>query len=338
MTEAKDIWYSRLKKIIRKYGIDTNSTREITIPSLQPSTHVYEVTNPYLRTHSTHIIETEAANRIISSPSLVGWQLSEKCFEAAREAVAAIHHLTDIDEFLPDRTVYCAFDRAGPYYGIHTVLGMIEGLEVRTVSERPRYTTKSYINHLKKIVEIKHGTTNFRQLPRNKDLHAIIEDTGASGKTFLAGVPELVMQCKKAGSRIGEMTVYGFQSSRAMRVLRNLERELDLKINTFPMVGIMGISENMYDMPLYGFNKRGHRSTVHQETLLRILQEYKYSPLVDIDVVGDWSAKFINIPTHLTNTIERLETRMKVEKFERWQVELALQELRRLRTALLRFE
>lgn len=340
MTLSKhEDWQSRVDKLILGHKIDTASTRPIEISSLKSSTHIFEVTRADLRTHKTFIIETEAGNKILSRPSLVGSQLSEECIEAAVEAVKAMFHLTEINEFPPSCVVYYAILRAGPYYTRHTALNIIRGTGVITVTARPRYITPSYLDHTgERKVEVMEGTLDFEKLPRDKHLYVVTDDTGASGQTYNVAVRRLIEECEKMGSSVKFLDVYGFHSCIAVQILKVLEKEFGIKINLFCIGGITDLAPNNYDMPFYGFLGRGENgrgSVVDRSTLLRLLPQY--SPLQDIDPAGDWSARSIDIETHLRHSWDRLNARMKEGNFEEWEAVLARAELKRLEEALKKY-
>ena len=327
-------WISRVEKIIDEHQIDTSSTRPIEISSLKSSTHIFEVTRENVKTNKTFIIETEAGNKIVSRPSLVGSELSEECTEAAVEAVKAIFHLTEIKDFPQNAIAYYAILRAGPYYARHTAFNIITNGKVATVTSRPRYTTPSYLNHTgERRVEVMEGSVDFKKLPQGKALYIVTDDTGASGKTFKVAIPKLIEECEKAGSNVKVLDVYGFLSCISVKILKEMEKEFGIKVNLFCIGGITDLAPNNYDMPFYGFKDRGDNgrgSIIDKSTLLRLLPQYP--PVIDIDPVGDWSARFIDIESHLRHTVDRIKAAM--EKSSGWEVESAKSELARLELAL----
>jgi hypothetical protein len=327
-------WISRVEKIIDEHQIDTNSTRPVEISSLKSSTHVFEVTRPDLKTNKTFIIETESGNKIIARPSLVGSELSEECTDAAVEAVKAMFSLTEIKDFPQNAIAFYAILRAGPYYARHTAFNIITNGKVSTVAARPRYTTPSYLNHTgERRVEVMEGSVDFKKLPSGKELYIITDDTGASGKTFKVAIPTLIEECEKAGSSVKVLDVYGFLSCISVKILKDMEKEFGIKVNLFCIGGITDLAPNNYDMPFYGFRNRGDNgrgSVIDKSTLLRLVPQYP--PLIDLDPVGDWSARFIDIESHVRHTIDRIKSVM--DNSDGWEVESAKSELERLELAL----
>ena len=337
MTDFKQMdWESFADKLIKEHRIDVKSTKPIEISSLKSSTHVFEVTRPDLKTHKTFIIETEAGNKIIRRPSLIGSQLSEVCAEAAVETVNAMFHLTEIKDFPPTSVIFYAIYRAGPYYARHTALNIIRGTKVSTVTARPRYITPSYLDHTgERKVIIKEGTLDFSKTPTKKPLYVVTDDTGASGQTYKVAVQTLIEQCEKVGSTVEVLDVYGFHSCVAVKILKDLEKKFGIKINLFCITGITDLAPNNYDMPLYGDKNRGDNgrgSVVDRSTILRMLPQYP--PLLDIDPAGDWSARFIDIETHLHHTRDRIKAQLENVVAENWEKEVVKKELERVETAL----
>jgi len=337
LTNFKDVdWESFADNLIKEHRIDTKSTKSIPISSLKASTHVFEVTRSDLKTHKTFIIETEAGNKIIQRPSLVGSQLSEVCADAAVETVKAMFHLTEIKDFPPTSVIFYAIYRAGPYYARHTALNIITGSKVNTVTARPRYITPSYLDHTgERKVIIKEGTLDFKKLPTGKPLYVVTDDTGASGQTYKVAIPTLIEQCERAGSTVEVLDVYGFHSCVSVKILKELEKQFGIKINLFCITGITDLAPNNYDMPLFGDKDRGDNgrgSVVDKSTILRMLPNYP--PLLDIDPAGDWSARFIDIDTHLHHTLDRIKAQLDGKPAENWEKEVVKKELERVENAL----
>jgi hypothetical protein len=338
--QTQELLSSFVDNLIQTYGIDTNSTRELKIPSLKPSTHVYEVLKPELTTTATYIIETKATNEVISHPSLVGSHLLEKCVAGAGELVRAMACLTELYRLDPKDIIYLKVLRAGPYYGRQIAYSLIRNLDLRTVEARVRYTTPSKGEHADKKAEIKEASTDFSELESGRLFYAMADDTGASGKTWEKFIPRCVEEIRKVGSDVRKLDVYGFQSVVALEKLKELEKKLDIKIIAFCIGGIAGIDDRLYDIPLYGPKVRGlhgRGSTVDRSTITRLLQTYP--PILDLDAVGgDFSARFLDIETHLRQTIDRVNERLNGNSYEEWQNQVAKEELKRLEDALSKYE
>lgn len=320
--------------VIEKYGIDIKSTRERKSSFVSATTHIYELTNEKFRTARTFIVETDSGNKIVSHPSLVGSYLNEKCSEAAAEVVRATPGLTGINDFPPKHIIYFGILRAGPYYNRKSAYELIKSTDLSVVTARVRYKDASKGNHTEeRVPEIVESTVNMRKLPHNAHLYVMVDDTGASGKTFDVALRRLANECTNVGSTIDEMDVYGFESGETMRVLKGLEEDLDTKINTFAIGAITGLRKNGYDMPILELSDCICNSIVDRETLGRLLPSY--APVMDKDTVGDWSARFFDIETHLKDTIAALEYRMAEPRFnKKWQQVLAKQEMKNLQNSL----
>jgi hypothetical protein len=340
-----------IDRMIQENKIDVDSTRIVKTrkAELRKTTKIYEVT----RTETpTFIIDTPMAREIACYPHLVGELLEQRSREAAAEALPTIMELSDIGK--PNGRSEIVFEqilRAAPGYKLQDIAPRALGSMCKTVYLRPRYTHKSYRDHdgvVQREIEIVHQ--EFSQFPKGKRIVLVMQDTVASGRSGEISIDATLKHCEESGCKIEKWILYGFISEYGLGVLCRIAKQHDIPLIVFAMGNLTALSENSYDMPLYGVDE-AHWQKTHAirkigSTIDRTsLKDYLPYFVPGSDQPGDWSARQLNlfngisyepgdIVGHLNNSIRLIRSLCEIGCFEPWQQRIAEKELDDLQKTL----
>jgi len=348
MKEPNRETYDRL---VQEYGIKTDLTRRVKLKTdkLGKRTRIFhlERSGP-----PTFIIDTPMARDIACYPHLVGESVEHASRKAAAEALPAILELSNMHRKGEDpEIVFEQILRAAPGYKLQDVVPKVLGRSYRTVYLRPRYTHRSYRDHdgtIQREIEIVHQ--QFSEFPNGKKIALIMQDTVASGRSGEVSIKATLDYCSRTGCKIAKWILYGFISEYGLDVLYRIARENDISMFAFAMGNLTALSNNNYDMPLYGVDEAHWEKTHTIRKLGSIidrssLEEYVPHFVPGSDQPGDWSArqtKLFNgisyepgdIVGHLNNSIRLIKSLCEIGSFESWQQRIAENELGLLQKTL----
>jgi len=343
--------HKTLDRLVREYGINTDLTRRVKLKTkkLGKRTRIFQLerSGP-----PTFIIDTPMARDIACYPHLVGESVERASRKAAAEALPAILELSDTRRKGGDlEIVFEQILRAAPGYELQDVAPKVLGRSYRTVYLRPRYTHRSYRDHdgtIQREIEIVHQ--QFSEFPNGKKIALIMQDTVASGRSGEVSVKATLEHCNRTGCKIEKWILYGFISEYGLDVLYRIARENDISMFAFAMGNLTALSNNNYDMPLYGVDEAHWQKTHIIRKLGSIvdrssLEEYVPHFVPGSDQPGDWSArqtKLFNgisyepgdIVGHLNNSIRLIKSLCEIGSFEPWQQRIAENELGLLQKTL----
>lgn len=348
MSNVSEFCESSVDSVIQEYGINVDATRPIILKRAKVSerTRIYQVENASVR---SYLIDTPMTRRIACHPHVVGKELENLSLEAAEKTLPAILELSEIGRH--DEIVFEQILRAAPGYKLHEAArGQIDSL--RTVYIRPQYTHTSYREHDGMIhQQLRVVYEDFSELPKGKEISLVMQDTVASGRSGEIAIKAALDHCERVGSRIKKWIVYGFVSSRGLKVLEEVAKSRGLSLVAFAMGNLTALCSNNYDMPLYGVDESLWKRTrsIHKLGALvdrSTLADYVREFIPGADQPGDWSARQLklftgvghedgNIRDHLENSARLIESLMTVGNFVDWQKKLALEELGRIKEQLI---
>jgi hypothetical protein len=348
MTNVPQIRESLVDSIIQEYGINVDATKQITLSNAQISarTRIYEAHHASVR---SYLIDTPMTRRIACHPHVVGEQLDELALQAAEEALPIILELCKFER--DEQLVFEQILRAAPGYKLHAAAEKLLHGSFRTVYVRPQYTHTSYREHDGMVQrQLRVVYENFSELPKDRDISLIMQDTVASGRSGEVAIKALLDQCESARSRIKKWILYGFISSYGLTVLEKIATSHDIPLIAFAMGNLTTLCSNNYDMPLYGVDEslwdKKHLisklgALVDRDTLTEYMREF----IPGADQPGDWSARQLklftgvghedgNICGHLVNSARLIKSLMSIGYFADWQKDLAVEELGKIEEQL----
>ncbi|HDH07216.1 MAG TPA: hypothetical protein ENF87_02485, partial [Thermoproteales archaeon] len=224
------------------------------------------------------IVDFHDAREIATRPELVGKLFLEMNYRTAVFAGKAILNLLDIRD-----CVFVHVLRASPGYMLSKALK--REVEMYEMKLRAFYTKPSTGDHTEAKVKVRYVTT-----PSRFSDTIIIADTIASGKTM-----EAVLKKVLKIEEVDRIILYGFISKNGLeRIEKTFKNVAELYF--FVLEDLTALSENHYDMPLYGpdleaFSKRRKikllGSIVPYEALEGMLPYY----VPGLDQPGDWSER-----------------------------------------------
>ena len=334
--------------IISEFEIDVESTRPIRVQGTDTDTNIFKVDRPDL-IEELYIVDTPQGRRIACHPHIVGEELKTLASDAALEAAKAIEQLTGLPKMDRDCIVFENVLRAAPGYELHAAFKRLSGGRgFRDVWIRPRYERPSYRDHDEEpITRLNIVYEDFQALPCDKEIIVLKPDTEATGKTGQKSIERIVSKCKDAGSRIEKMILYGFISIPGLKRISETAQRHDIELAAFSIGNITDLAHNGYDMTLYGVDEsyweanrqiRKLGSIVGSSTLGKYLPEF----VPGSDQPGDWSNRQTSIyitkekkergaiEQHLQNSMELIKSLEKISDYEKWQQEIADNELRLL--------
>ena len=337
--------------VIQEYEVDVDATlpAKLKKAKLSKGSRIYSVQHSSL---NAYVIDTPMTRRIACHPHVVGKELESLTLECAQQSLPAILELSQNDA--PGRNCEVVFEqilRAAPGYRLHDAAGKLIPDSFRTVYIRPRYTHASYRDHdgmaqrqLNVVYE------NFSNLPREKEILLIMQDTVASSRSAEISIEAAMNHCEKAGSRIAKWILYGFISLNGLMALDKAAHSHGIPLVAFAMGNLTALSANNYDMPLFGVDEwlwqRKHEihklgALADRTTLTEYLEEF----IPGSDQPGDWSARQTklftgtdyesgDIPGHLENSRQLIKRLLEIDTFTDWQKQIAFNELKLLERGL----
>ena len=334
--------------IIDEYEIDVESTRPIRVQGTDAATNIFRVDRSDL-IEELYIVDTPQGRKIACHPHIVGEELKAFAFDAALEAAKAIEQLTGLSEMDTDCIVFENVLRAAPGYELQAAFKRLSGGRgFRDVWIRPRYERPSYRDHDEEpITRLNIVYEDYQALPCDREIIVLKPDTEATGKTGQKSIERIVSKCEDAGSRIEKMILYGFISVPGLKRISETAQRHDIELAAFSIGNITDLAHNGYDMTLYGVDEsyweangeiRKLGSIVDSKTLGKYLPEF----VPGSDQPGDWSNRQTSIyitkekkergaiEQHLQNSIELIKSLKKISDYEKWQKEIADNELRLL--------
>ena len=334
--------------IIDEYNIDVESTSPIRVRDTHAGTNIFKVDRPDL-IEELYIVDTPQGRKIACHPHIVGEELKALAFDAALEAAKAIEQLTGLFKMDTDCIVFENILRAAPGYELQEALKELHGgRRFRDVWIRPRYERPSYRDHDEEPnTQLNIVYEDFEALPCGRKMTVLKPDTEATGRTGQKSIERIVSKCKDAGSRIEKMILYGFISVPGLKRISETAQRHDIGLAAFSIGNITDLADNGYDMTLYGVDEsyweangqiRKLGSIVDSSTLERYLPEF----VPGSDQPGDWSNRQTSIyitkekkergaiEQHLQNSIELIKSLKRISGYEKWQQEIAENELRLL--------
>lgn len=335
-------------RIIKEYGIDTEHTKEFSVKGLKRSTRIFRVEKPRL-IRDLYIIDTPEGRRISCHPHIFGKELKRLSFSAAKEAAKAIAALVLSRKDKGSGIVFEHVLRAAPGYQLLPALrSVLVGVDIPEVFIRPRYTEKSYRDHVSRTLETEYK--DFSRLPAGKDIVLIKPDTEATGASGELSIEETVSACAKVGSRVSDIVLYGFIAVSALKLLKKAADKHGIRLHAFAISDITELAFNNYDMTIYGvdesyFSKYGRikrlGSIIDGSTLRDCLPEF----VPGCDQPGDWSSRQESLFTgrayeegdiseHLEKSRRMIDSLRKVSGYEAWQDRIAKKELMELESAI----
>jgi hypothetical protein len=336
--------------LTQEYGVDVNATRPAKLKKtkLPSNVRVYEVEHSSL---NAYIIDTPMTRKIACHPHVVGKEIQELTLRAAEFSLPTILELANIDQEKNSEIVFEQILRAAPGYQLHQAAARLIPNSFKTVYIRPRYTHTSYRDHdgmIQRQLDI--VFEDFSQLPSNKKIFLIMQDTVASSRSAEISIEAIAERCEKLSSRIGAWVLYGFISLEGLKLLQRIAEKYAIPLVAFAMGNLTALCANNYDMPLYGVDewlwRRDHKisklgALVDRTTFTEYVQEF----VPGSDQPGDWSARqdrlFTgtgyesgNIQGHLENSIRLINGLLEIGGFSDWQKQLAHNELKLLEEEL----
>lgn len=339
------------ESLIQEYGVNVNATKPAKLKrtKLAENVRVYEVEHSSLK---AYVIDTPMTRTIACHPHVVGNEIRNLTLKAADLSLPAMLELAEIEGIKKDsEIVFEQILRAAPGYQLHEAAAKLIPDSFKTVYIRPRYTHTSYRDHdgmIHRQLDVVYE--DFSQLPSNKNLFLIMQDTVASSRSAEISIEAMIDRCEKVGSRISLWVLYGFISLEGLKLLEKVAQKHGIPLVAFAMGNLTALCANNYDMPLYGVDewlwRRDHRisklgALVDRTTFSEYIQEF----VPGSDQPGDWSARqdrlFTgtsyeggNIQGHLENSTRLLNGLLEIGGFNEWQKLLALNELKLLEQEL----
>jgi hypothetical protein len=336
------IWDKRTEEVVKNFKVNVNSTEPLSIKTIKKESKVFLVKENIFP--NLYIIYTQEGKEIACHPSIVGKQLSELSLKAAIEATHVIKSLINLNE---NAIVFEHVLRAGPGYNLHNAF-KLGGIKFMEVFIRPKYEIKSYRQH--RVRKLKIIYRDFKNLPKNEEITLIKPDTEATGNTARASIIEAIRESETKNSRIDKVILYGFISLPALNNLRKISKKFSFDLITFSIGNVTPLAYNKYDMPVYGvdesyYKAKGKIKKLGCITDFQILKRYLPIYVPGLDQPGDWSARQdvlftgsgyeeVDPREHLTNSINLIESLMRISNFEDWQKKIAERELCKLRCEL----
>ena len=340
--------------IIDEYHVTVDATRPAKLQtSLSKDTRIFSVENA---NENTYLIDTPMARAIACYPHVVGDDLEKLAYEAAERSFQPILELAGVD--LSSNRSAVVFEqilRAAPGYQLHRVAEKFIPGSFRTVYVRPRYTHTSYRDHdgmVQRQLNIVYE--DFSKLPRGKSISLIMQDTVASSLSAEISLEATVNQCKRAGSTIDKLIVYGFISLEGLKLLETLVKRHGITLIAFAMGNLTALCANKYDMPLYGVDEWLWQRTRTINKLGGLadrltFDEYLKQFIPGADQPGDWSARQSRLFTgndyedgdiahHIENSVRLIKSLLTIGTLADWQIELANKELNALQEELPRWK
>ena len=350
MEHLEELGTNLVDSIIQEYGINVDATRpnNLTKVKLNPQTRIFEVQHSSL---NAFIIDTPMTRRIACHPHVVGDELEKLTLESAEQSLPAILELAQINTTEKSAIVFEQILRAAPGYNLHQAASRAIPHKYGTVYIRPRYTHTSYRDHdgmVQRQLDIVYE--DFAELPANKEISLIMQDTVASSKSAEVSIKATINHCEEVGSHIARWILYGFISLEGLKLLDKIARSHGIPLVAFAMGNLTALCANNYDMPLYGVDEWLWRTRHSIHKLGALLDrdafvDYLREFVPGSDQPGDWSSRQSrlfngqsyetgDIPGHLENSIRLMKSLLEIGEMRDWQEKIASAELLRLEEGL----
>jgi len=351
MAVVEQVETNIVDSIIQEHGVNVDATRIANIgkANLSKDTRIYEA---QISSLNVFIIDTPMTRKIACHPYIVGDALEELTSKAAERALPAILELSGISERRDEgEIVFEQILRAAPGYKLHEAAHRLIPGSFKAVYIRPRYTHTSYRDHDGMIQrQLNVVYENFAELPKNRDIFLIMQDTVASSKSAEISIEAMIKHCEEIGSRIKTWILYGFISLEGVKLLDKVAQSYGIPLVAFAMGNLTALCANNYDMPLYGVDewlwRKNH--SIHKLGALvdrTTFAEYVRELVPGSDQPGDWSARQSklytglgyedgNIQGHLENSTRLINSLLEIGTFTEWQTQLAKRELKSLEIEL----
>ncbi|MCL4344395.1 MAG: hypothetical protein JRM84_03805 [Nitrososphaerota archaeon] len=277
-----------------------------------------------------YVIDSEEGRRIASDPSIYGGPFEESNLAMARYAVRFMKELGLLDEKLVIQHVL----RASLGYRIRDAL-QETGKEFGELWTRPVYSYTSYRTHTVDDLTISHDAPD--TIPASGDFYLLKPDTEASGFTSLKVLDNFFKKCSAQNCRVKAVVLYGFISRVAVDRVKSYLSSKNVKTITIAIENITPLSENGYDMPLYGiddqaYSSRGTKVKLASAVPTTVLQSMLYDYYPGMDQPGDWSDRQTRLYdgttwnkvdplVHLNRSLKILEKMRAINRTEEWYTE-----------------
>lgn len=236
---------------------------------------------------NTFILDAKEGRAIAADPSVVGEEFDRYNTALGFKAAQAMRRMGLLD----GRSVFLDVLRAAPGYRLYEGITKEKGdMDISRVSLRPKYVRKSYQAHVYNELEIIYS--DLKSLPEG---HVTLfkPDTEASGKTSMAALAYFLDGCRKVGCTVDRMVLYGFISKPGLLKIIDFLKGSGIECYAFAIEDLTALSENGYDMPLYGVDKAANepgrllKSVAPYEVVSEMAGEY----YPGLDQPGDWSER-----------------------------------------------
>ncbi|MEM3811304.1 MAG: hypothetical protein QXV38_03285 [Conexivisphaerales archaeon] len=273
-----------------------------------------------------YVIDSEEGRRIASDPSVCGMPFEEANLKMARYAVKFMKELGLLDEKLVVQHVL----RASLGYRIKDALHEA-GKEFAETWTRPVYSYVSYRTHTVDGLSIIYDSPT--SIPVSGKFYLLKPDTEASGFTSLKVLDNFFRKCKQ-DCQVKGVVLYGFISRVAMDRVKSYLASRGIQTISIAIENITSLSENGYDMPLYGideqaYSSRGTKAKLASATPMPVLQSMLGSYYPGMDQPGDWSDRQVrlydgsawnevDLLVHLNRSLKMLERMRIINRIEGW--------------------
>ncbi len=285
----------------------------------------YGSSKVYRHSDDEYVIDSEEGRKIAYDPSIYGKQFDELNLAMAKYAVKFMKELGILDEKLVIQHVL----RASLGYRIREAM-QNEGKEFSDVWTRPIYSYTSYRTHTVADLTISYDSPS--TIPETGEFFLIKPDTEATGFTSIKILDNFFKKCSSC--RVKAVVLYGFISRVAIDRIKSYLSLKNVKAISIAIEDITPLSENGYDMPLYGideqaFSSRSVKARLAAEVPLQVLQQMIQYYYPGMDQPGDWSDRQtelfdgmawskVNPLVHLSRSMKMLDRLRQINRTEAW--------------------
>ena len=278
----------KIKAILDEFPIDVESLRKLNIRLGEGST-IYKVENSWLMPPSenlgeVYLIDSTAGATIACHPHIVGEELRMLSLKVAKIFVKA---LASFELLEANKMALMHILRAGTAYMVGDALPFTPSL----INIRTRYIQNGYRDHSNALSDLEVSYMEHSGEIENATT-ILIPDTFATGRSSEAALSHIM----DYGYNPSKVILYGFISIPALIRMSKICHENDIELISFAICDLTQLSQNHYDMCVYGpdesrYHESGEYKTlgsiIGAETLRRILPEY----IPGLDQPGDWSER-----------------------------------------------
>ncbi|MGC8557517.1 MAG: hypothetical protein ACP5NC_00785 [Nitrososphaeria archaeon] len=291
----------------------------------------YGTTRVYRHAENEFVIDSEEGRQIASDPSVYGTTFDDANLRLARVAVKFMKDAGLLD----GKVVLQHVLRASLGYRIREAL-YETGKEFREVWTRPVYSYTSYRAHTVDDLTISYDEP--AAMPNAGEFYLLKPDTEATGFTSLKILDNFFKKCRLPECRIKTLVLYGFISKIAIDRIRGYLSQRGIPVVSIAIENITPLSENGYDMPLYGideqaYSSRGEKNRLAAAVPMQVLRLMLNSYYPGMDQPGDWSDRQktlydgrawtpVDPLVHLNRSLKMLERVRLLNRTEEWYSEL----------------